>query len=157
MVNLWLVSASTALLSLPSAALAGIVADLYDAQAQAIVDSFSVAEVVGQMTQLDLSVVMNDTTKTLNETSVRAFAKQYVGSYLNTYWSDPVGDKYGWNASEFRSLITRIQEITMEENGGHPMIYGIDSVHSANYVSGAAIFPQEINSGASFNPDLVYA
>ncbi|GMF13723.1 unnamed protein product [Phytophthora lilii] len=44
----------------------------------------------------------------------------------------------------------------MEENGGHPMIYGIDSIHGASYVAGAMLFPHEINSAASFNPDLVH-
>ncbi|KAF4131432.1 Fibronectin type III-like domain [Phytophthora infestans] len=44
----------------------------------------------------------------------------------------------------------------MEENGGHPMVYGLDSVHGANYVAGSVLFGQEINSEASFNPDLVY-
>ncbi|KAG6971689.1 hypothetical protein JG687_00001882 [Phytophthora cactorum] len=36
------------------------------------------------------------------------------------------------------------------------MVYGLDSVHGANYVAGSVLFGQEINSGASFNPDLVY-
>jgi beta-glucosidase len=53
-------------------------------------------------------------------------------------------------------VVKRIQEISMEENDGHPILYGLDSVHGANYVDGAVIFPQQINSGASFNPNLVY-
>ncbi|GMF13722.1 unnamed protein product [Phytophthora lilii] len=77
---------SAALLSLPGVATVVAAGQLsaYDAQAQAIVDRFSTAEVIGQMTQLDLSTVMNGTTRTLNETSVRTFAKMNVGSYLNT-------------------------------------------------------------------------
>ncbi|ETL30800.1 hypothetical protein F441_16675, partial [Phytophthora nicotianae CJ01A1] len=138
---------------LASAVTAG---DAYDAQAQAIVDGFSADQLLGQMTQLTLATVMNGTTRTLNETAVRSFAKQHVGSYLNTYWDGPVNGSYGYNASEFRSIIQRIQEISMEENGGHPIIYGIDSVHGANYVDGSVLMPQQINSGASFNPDLVY-
>ncbi|POM71740.1 Glycoside hydrolase, partial [Phytophthora palmivora] len=109
--------------------------DAYDAKAQAIVDSFSTAQVIGQMTQVDISTVMNKD-NTLNEDYVRTYAKQYVGSYLNTIWDEPLGEKFGWNATEWRAVVTRIQEITMEENGGHPIIYGLDS--------------------ARFNPDLVY-
>ncbi|KAJ8526059.1 hypothetical protein ON010_g15124 [Phytophthora cinnamomi] len=130
--------------------------DSYDAQAQAIVDGFSPAQLLGQMTQLTLATVMNGTTRELNETAVRMFAQQNVGSYLNTYWDGPINGTYGYNASEFRSLIGRIQKISMEENGGHPIIYGIDSVHGANYVDGSVLFPQQINSAASFNPDLVH-
>ncbi|KAG7395708.1 hypothetical protein PHYBOEH_003313 [Phytophthora boehmeriae] len=154
MVKSWLLAAYSAAVGLASLP-AGIVADSYGTQAQTIVDGFSVDEVLGQMTQIDLSLVMNEN-KTLNEGLVRSYAKQYVGAYINTFWRFPVGDKYGWNASEFRPIVTRIQEITMEENGGHPMLYGIDSVHGANYIRGSVIFPQQINSGASFNPDLVY-
>ncbi|KAG6590962.1 Lysosomal beta glucosidase [Phytophthora cinnamomi] len=146
-----------ALLSLPALVLAGGDVNLYDAQAQAIVDGFSTAEVLGQMTQLDLSTVMNGATRTLNETAVRAFAKLNVGSYFNTYWGNqPINGSYSYSASEFRDIIQRIQEITMKENGGHPIVYGIDSIHGAGYVTGAVMFPQEINSGASFNPDLIY-
>ncbi|CAI5721726.1 unnamed protein product [Peronospora destructor] len=128
-----------------------------DAQAQEIVDGFSVAEVIGQMTQLDLSTVINVDTHELNEDAVRTFAKMNVGSYLNTFLdSQSVDGNYGYDATGFRSLIHRIQEITMEENGGHPILYGIDSIHGASYVTGAMLFPQQINCGASFNPDLVY-
>ncbi|CAH0474296.1 unnamed protein product [Peronospora belbahrii] len=131
--------------------------DALDVKAQAIVDGFSVAEVLGQMTQLDLSTIMNMATGELNETAVRTFARMNVGSYLNTFWGDqPVDGDYGYSATEFRSLIHRIQEITMEENGGNPILYGIDSIHGASYVTGAMLFPQQINCGASFNPDLVY-
>jgi beta-glucosidase len=140
-----------------AAALASAVAaDNYDAQAKAIVDGFNGAQLLGQMTQLTLSTVMDKTSRELNETAVRSFAKMNIGSYLNTFWDEPINGTYGYNVTEFRSIVQRIQEITMEENGGHPMIYGIDSVHGANYVDGAVLFPQQINSGASFNPDLVY-
>ncbi|KAG6583212.1 Lysosomal beta glucosidase [Phytophthora cinnamomi] len=150
---------AASMLSLPGVATALSAGQLnsYDAQARAIVDGFSAAQVIGQMTQLDLSLIINGSDHSLNETAVRAFAKLNVGSYLNTNWGDqPINGSYGFNATGFRSMIKRIQEITMEENGGHPMIYGIDSIHGASYVAGAMLFPHEINSGASFNPDLVY-
>ncbi|GMF26359.1 unnamed protein product [Phytophthora fragariaefolia] len=43
----------------------------------------------------------------------------------------------------------------MDGNGGHPMVYGLDSVHGAQYVDHAVMFPQQINSGTSFNRELV--
>ncbi|KAE8969248.1 Lysosomal beta glucosidase [Phytophthora rubi] len=156
MVTSWL---AAAMLSLPAvaAALSAGQMNSYDAQAQAIVDGFSTAQVIGQMTQLDLGMIINGSDHTLNETAVRAFAKLHVGSYLNTNWGDqPINGSYGFNATGFRSMMTRIQEITMEENGGHPMIYGIDSIHGASYVAGAMLFPHQINSGASSNPELVH-
>ena len=35
------------------------------------------------------------------------------------------------------------------------MIYGIDSIHGANYVRGATLFPQEIGMAGSWNPALM--
>ena len=31
------------------------------------------------------------------------------------------------------------------------MLFGLDSVHGANYVDGATIFPHQINAAATFN------
>ncbi|TYZ66293.1 hypothetical protein PybrP1_007179, partial [[Pythium] brassicae (nom. inval.)] len=62
---------------------------------------------------------------------------------------------YGWTATEWRAVISRIQELSMKNNGGHPIVYGVDSVHGAVYVSNAVLFGQQINGAASFNPDLV--
>ncbi|KAL7691577.1 putative glycoside hydrolase, family 3, glycoside hydrolase family 3 domain, immunoglobulin [Plasmopara halstedii] len=157
MVKLFLAAVATASLSLHQSSAARTVAEDKDsyARAQAIVSELSLDQVIGQMTQLDINTIMTSN-RTLDEDRCRANAKQFVGSYLNTAWGGPLNDKYGWTAAEFRAVITRIQEINMEENGGHPIIYGIDSVHGANYVDDAILFPQMINSGASFNPDLVH-
>ncbi|KAH7481986.1 uncharacterized protein KRP23_5161 [Phytophthora ramorum] len=57
--------------------------DVYDSQAQAIVDGFSTAEVLGQMTQITITQVLNSD-YSLNEDAVRTYAKMNVGSYLNT-------------------------------------------------------------------------
>ncbi|DBA00344.1 TPA: hypothetical protein N0F65_000529 [Lagenidium giganteum] len=114
-------------------------------------------EVIGQMTQINIDSILNTDNGTLDEAKLRTFAKHKVGSYLNSPFAG--GDKngkYGWTAEEWRKVITRIQEISMEENGGHPIIYGLDSVHGAGYVTNAVIFGQQINGGATFNPDLVY-
>eukprot|EP00644_Phytophthora_capsici_P009434 jgi/Phyca11/6633/fgenesh1_pm.PHYCAscaffold_13_\ len=156
MLDSWLTKALLPLLSVATGVAAGGL-DSYDAQAQAIVDGFSTAQILGQMTQLDLSTVMNGSTRTINETALRSYAKLGVGSYFNTNWGDkPVMGRYSYNASEFRAIVQRIQEVSMEENGGHPIIYALDSIHGASYVSSAVQLPHQINQGASFNPDLAY-
>jgi beta-glucosidase-like glycosyl hydrolase len=35
------------------------------------------------------------------------------------------------------------------------VIYGIDSIHGANYVRGSTLFPQEIGMAATWNPALM--
>jgi beta-glucosidase len=133
-----------------------VAADQWDARADEIVDSMTSADLIGQMAQIDISVLMTDDLE-LDEDVVRKYAKLRVGSYLNSPLTNgPINGTYLWTAEKWREVVTRIQEITMEENGGHPMIYGVDSVHGAIFVRGAAIFGQQINGAASFRPDLVY-
>ncbi|KAF0715723.1 hypothetical protein As57867_003215, partial [Aphanomyces stellatus] len=141
-----------------------------DAQAQAIVDGMSLDQLIGQMTQLNINFVVQDFT--LNPSKVQEAADQYVGSYLNSPFSGEFMDQteferkikvaasardgnggVGWDATEWRSTISAIQDIHMA-NGGTPILYGLDTIHGANYVRGAVLFPQQINVGATFNPSL---
>ncbi|EGZ08201.1 family 3 putative glycosyl hydrolase [Phytophthora sojae] len=123
-------------------------ADEWDARADAI---------IGQMTQIDVSEVMTEDAWEVDEDKVREFAKMRVGSYLTSPLNNGgVNGTYMWTTEKWREVVTKIQDITMEENGGHPMVYGVDSVHGAIFVKGAVLFGQQINGGASFNPDLVY-
>ena len=39
---------------------------------------------------------------------------------------------------------------------GIPCIYGLDQNHGTTYTLGGTLFPQNINMGAAFNPDLTY-
>ncbi|EGZ27931.1 putative hydrolase [Phytophthora sojae] len=149
MIKNWLLAAALTLLQPALASSSGSSAsgsDSLDAQAQTIVDGFSTDLVIGQMCQLDISMVLNSD-HSVNETLVRQYAKLGVGSYLNSPFA-------GWNATGWRNTIKEIQTYHMDENGGHPMVYGLDSVHGAQYVDQAVMFPQQINAGASFNPDL---
>ncbi|OWZ04987.1 Hydrolase [Phytophthora megakarya] len=122
--------------------------DSVDERAQTIVDSFSTDQVIGQMCQLEISLILNDD-NSVNETLVRQYAKLGVGSYLNSPFA-------GWNATQWRNAIKQIQTYHMDENGGHPMVFGLDSVHGAQYMDRAVMFPQQINAGASFNRELVH-
>ncbi|ETL86054.1 hypothetical protein L917_14482 [Phytophthora nicotianae] len=133
-----------------------VAADQWDDRADEIVDSFSTEDLIGQMAQIDISVLMTDDLE-LDEEIVRKYAKMRVGSYLNSPLTNgPKNGTYLWTAEKWREVVTRIHEVTMEENGGHPMIYGVDSVHGAIFVRGATLFGQQINAAASFRPDLVY-
>ena len=66
-----------------------------------------------------------------------------------------INDKVGWSAQEWRTVMYNIQ-VMAQELGLPPIMYGLDSIHGATYVYGAAMFPQAINIGASFNPQLAY-
>ncbi|KAF0694489.1 Aste57867_14657 [Aphanomyces stellatus] len=95
----------------------------------------------------------NASGKHLNLTQVTANAQQFVGSYFNNPggWIDgrPV-----WNVSMYRSMLTQLQS-TQLQHTNIPILFGLDSIHGANYIDKAVLFPQNINGGATFNPDLV--
>ncbi|KAG6599722.1 family 3 glycoside hydrolase [Phytophthora cinnamomi] len=152
----WTAMVVTAIVNQPIA-----VADEWDARVRvdAIMDSYATDDLIGEMSQIAIWALV-DSNASLIEDEVRAFAKLKVGSYLGApLWRgvyDPAVTGWEWTAQEFRDAVGTIQNITMEENGGHPMIFGLDSVHGAALVSGAVKFGQAINGASSFNPDLVY-
>ncbi len=72
-----------------------------------------------------------------------------VGSILN------VADQ-ALTVDKWHDMIRQIQEAaTKKTRLGIPVIYGIDSIHGANYVQGATLFPQEIGMAATWNPELM--
>ena len=106
----------------------------------------SVADKVGQMTQLDISVVLADGCPVrLNSTKLRATLRtQRLGSILNTPFSGSARCGIsGWSASQWREVVDQIQAEAAAQ-GLPPLVYGIDSVHGANYVRGATLLPHQL-------------
>uniref|UniRef100_A0AAV1T5F4 beta-glucosidase n=1 Tax=Peronospora matthiolae TaxID=2874970 RepID=A0AAV1T5F4_9STRA len=120
--------------------------------------SMDLDAMLGQMTQLDVTTILHPN-RTLNRAVVHEHAKLNVGSYLNTPGAElndtNSNSTYNFSPREWRELITDIQAI-YASHGSHPVIYGIDSVHGANYIRGAVLFGQQLNAAATFNPELVY-
>jgi beta-glucosidase len=52
-------------------------------------------------------------------------------------------------------IIGTIQDLSMKEIG-IPCVYGLDQNHGTTYTLDGVLFPQNINIGASFNPQLTY-
>ena len=109
----------------------------------------TVEEKVGQMTEIGIDILghfegdewVMDVDKVEN-----AIGKYKVGSILNT-------PAVGQTPEKWQEIIGLIQEVSMRELG-IPCVYGLDMNHGASYVMGATYFPQNINVGATFNPEL---
>ncbi|KAG7388461.1 hypothetical protein PHYPSEUDO_012522 [Phytophthora pseudosyringae] len=131
--------------------------DEWDAQVDEIMASFTTLDIVGQMTEIAIYGLTNSTNQ-LVEDALRAYAKLHVGSYIGLPMSvlGEINGSWGWTTAEMRAFVGRIQQIAMEENGGHPMIYGVDAAHGNALVTDTVIFGQQINAAATFNPDLAY-
>ena len=107
---------------------------------------------IGQMTELAIDV-LGETINgefQLDEAKLhKAIAEYKVGSFLNA--PGPVAQ----SPEKWNEIIGRIQELSMKEIG-IPCIYGLDQNHGTTYTLGGTLFPQNINMGAAFNPDLTY-
>lgn len=108
-------------------------------------------EKVGQMCELSIETLGDwkdgrfifDQDKLYN-----AIAVNKVGSILG-----PPGEPTAQTPQKWEEIISTIQDISMREIG-IPCIYGLDQNHGTSYNLGGVLFPQNINVGASFNPDL---
>ena len=108
-------------------------------------------EKVGQMTQLTIGMIVNGRDQDIKIDPAkleRAIVKYGVGSILNV--SDQALTLDRWH-----EIIGDIQGAAKKTRLGIPVIYGIDSIHGANYIQGATLFPQEIGMAATWNPELM--
>lgn len=135
-------------------------------------DRMNLEELIGQMSQIDLNLLLEDVPdeidpnagdntaqdntgnkkpeKQLNMTKVEYYiGKMGIGSVLNNVLN------HHWTASQYRHALIQIQTVALNNNHP-PVIYGLDSVHGANYVHGATIVPQPINLAATFNSTMAY-
>jgi beta-glucosidase len=119
---------------------------------EALLKRMTLEEKVGQMTQLAIGMIVNGRDQEVKIDPAKlekAIVKYGVGSILNV--SDQALTVNTWH-----QIITQIQEsATKKTRLGIPIIYGIDSIHGANYVQGATLFPQEIGMAATWNPELM--
>src|ERR1044072_1859652 len=95
-------------------------------------------EKVGQMTQLALAMVVSGRDQDVKVDPAKlekGIVKYGSGSILT------VGDQ-ALTVDKWREVIGQIKDsATKKTRLGIPMIYGIDSIHGANYVRGATLFP----------------
>ncbi len=128
-----------------------------DDPALRLLSQMTLEEKVGQMTQVTLEVVAQkraetDRTIALDPAKLReAITKYHVGSILNCGGAANTIDNW-------HEILTAIQDVaTRQTRLKIPVLYGIDSIHGANYVVGATIFPQSISMAATGNVELVRA
>ena len=118
----------------------------------ALLKRMTLEEKVGQMTQLAIGMVAKGRDQEIEIDPAKldkAIVRYGVGSILNVAEQALTPDKW-------HEIIGQIQDTaTKKTRLGIPVIYGIDSIHGANYVQGATLFPQEIGMAATWNPELM--
>lgn len=99
-------------------------------------------EKVGQMTQIDLSHVLNNP---------EIVANYYLGSLLSGGGSTPSSN----TPTAWADMYDLMQQSALSTRLKIPIIYGIDAVHGHNNLKDAVIFPHNIGLGSTRNPELV--
>ena len=118
---------------------------------EALLQKMTLEEKVGQMTQLTVEMIMtgkDQAAKIDNEKLDKAVVKYGVGSILNV-------NNQALSIDRWYEMIEAIQTAAQQTRLKIPVLYGIDSIHGANYVQGATLFPQEIGMAATWNPVLM--
>jgi beta-glucosidase len=123
----------------------------YSRQIEALLAKMTLEEKVGQMTQLEIGQITSggDSNIQIDPVKLEKAIVQYkVGSILNV-------NGHALSVDKWHEIIGAIQTSSMKTRLKIPNIYGIDSIHGANYVKGATLFPQEIGMAATWNPLLM--
>jgi len=109
--------------------------------ADSIVQMMSLAEKVGQMTQVGRDFL-------IHQDDIKNY---FLGSILSGGGSSPaVNEPAAW-----ADMVDGFQAQAAHTRLGIPLLYGIDAVHGHNNVIGATILPHNIGLGATGNSDLV--
>ncbi len=124
-----------------------------------LLSAMTLEEKVGQMAQITLDVLGNGADVytsaipfQINRQRLhQALVEFHVGSVLNTT------NNYALPPQQWNVIIGEIQKTSTQETRMKiPVIYGVDGIHGATYVTGATLFPQQITLAASFNAKNAY-
>ena len=107
-----------------------------------ILDQMTLAEKVGQMTQVDLRMFDD----------VNDIKTYHIGSVLSGGSGAPQNN----TPKDWLNMVNGFQKIAMKNRLAIPLIYGVDAVHGHNNLLGATVFPHNIALGAANDADLVF-
>jgi beta-glucosidase len=130
------------------------------ARANDLVGRMTLAEKIGQMTQIEVSQIVgncNYGAGPLNPTCAQnVLGNLAVGSILSGGGSPPTEDINGADTpADWANAINSIQQYAIAHNPLHiPITYGADVVHGHSNVVGDTIFPAQIGMGASYDTNL---
>ncbi len=113
-----------------------------DKRVSDLLSRMTVKEKVGQMTQIDHSVLQG---------KPEVIATTYLGSLLSGGGGAP---STGNTAKDWADMYDKYQAYALSTRLQIPLIYGVDAVHGHNNVYGATVFPHNIGLGATRNPML---
>jgi beta-glucosidase len=120
-----------------------------DAEIEKILKGLTIEEKVGQMTQIAIDDFVDpETDEVIADFGVSVLNVYKVDSVLNTYaLTSHIKDVWA-------HIVAKLQEYTSQNPSGISLLYGLDSIHGATFISNSTLFPHEMGIAATFNPDL---
>ncbi|MDD5410059.1 MAG: glycoside hydrolase family 3 N-terminal domain-containing protein [Methylobacter sp.] len=123
-----------------------------------LLSQMTLEEKVGQMTQIDITVVGaldgQHAENPIDPAKLEdALLNRHVGSILNTPFAP---DNKAQPIETWRKMMKTIQDASSKTRLKIPVIYGIDAIHGATYTQNSVLFPQAINMAATFNSELAF-
>jgi beta-glucosidase len=149
----------TVSLLLPNCSVDSIVKNIeinaQDSLIDQVLSNMSLEEKIGQMTQINLNVILtgelhhNPKPYTIDSAKLEeAINKYFVGSFLDS--GGEAISRDDWN-----KLISKIRKTSASSSLKIPAVYAIDAIHGANYTLESTLFPHPIAQAATWNPSLV--
>jgi beta-glucosidase len=111
------------------------------------------SEKCGQMTQLTFDPIQKDKVvdgeNPVDLNKLADVLRRYkTGSILNA------AANVAQSSQLWQEIIKTIQDYALKEKRKIPILYGLDSIHGANYIREAVLFPQPLSMAATFNLDI---
>jgi beta-glucosidase len=122
----------------------------HEPQISRLLAQMTLQEKIGQMTQFDISMITEgkDQGIKIDPAKLQKAIVQYgVGSVINVF--DEALTPQHW-----QQFINAIEAASSKSRLKIPVLYGIDSIHGANYIQNTTLFPQPLGMAATWNPQL---
>ena len=107
-----------------------------EAKVEKVLKKMTLEEKAGQLVQLSINTLEDDTHQALDPAKLDRIIGQYkVGSILN------IMNDESHSREHTAAMVRQIQEKSMEAIG-IPCIYGLDMIHGASYLTDGSLYPQ---------------
>ncbi|MCB0043187.1 MAG: hypothetical protein KDE23_26045, partial [Caldilinea sp.] len=109
-----------------------------DDRVEALLAQMTLAEKIGQMTQVEK-----------NSITPKDVTRYFIGSVLSGGGGSPARN----TPEDWLAMVSGFQEAALSTRLGIPLLYGVDAVHGTAAVVDATVFPQNVGLGAADDPD----
>ena len=116
-----------------------------------LLGQMTLKEKVGQMTQLEIGMITSGQEEGIRVDPAKlhkAVVDYGAGALLNV-------KDVALPLAKWHEVIRAVQDAAAATRLKIPVVYGIDTIHGANYVAGATLFPQPLGMAATWNPALM--